>query len=331
MKIYKVLALTLAMVLSVCTVPSTVVKAAGETWRAPGDSCFYLEGTDVVVKLDGKVLRVTGTGAIPSFDYWTKQTERPWRGAAVEAIVIDNTITSIGSYAFADLNEVKYINMGTNTFIEDATCFSGIPYKPIFRIYEAGVSTRFYGTIPYTSLDSIASFAQNNNNGASYIFDNNSAAVAFQNLTNPTIQLVYAATDATAPWNNVEDYGNGNEVTRLVYMAPDNVDPSYIVSGQMRYPGEACYQVYAAFIADYKYACSIRVNVTKSQEEVKITDRTYKFVIDIPQKYRNLGTSYRLIGIGSGQVYFFDDLDTNPATLTYETNMPTMTFGLVYK
>lgn len=331
MKIHKVLALTLAMVLTVCMAPVTVAKAAGETWRAPGDSCYYLEGTDVVVKLDGKVLRVSGTGAIPDYDAWTKSTDRPWKGATVEAIIIDNRITSIGSYAFADLENVKYITMGTATFIKDVTSFAGISYKPIFRISEAGVTTKYYGTIPYTSLDSIAAFAQSNNNGACYIFDNNSAAVSFQNRTNPTIQYVYAASDEKAPWNNIDDNGNGNVITRLVYMSPDNVDPSYIVSGQVRYPGEACYQVYAAFIADYKYACSLRVNVAKNNEEVKTTDRTYKFVIDIPQNYRNLGTSYRLIGIGSGQVYFFDDLDTNPATLTYETNMPTMTFGLVYK
>lgn len=331
MKIHKVLALTLAMVLTACTVPTTVTQAAEITWRAPGDSCYYLDGTDIVVKLDGAVLRVTGTGDIPDFDYWTKDTQRPWKGAAVEAIIIDNTITSIGSYAFADLGNVKYITMGTNTFIKDVTCFSGLPYKPIFRISEAGVTTKYYGTIPYTSLDSIAAYAQSNTNGAAYVFDTNKEAVAFQNMTNPTIQLVYAATDTTAPWNNVEVNGNGNVVTRLAYMAPENVDPSYVVTAQMRYPGEACYQVYAAFIGDYKYACSIRVNVTKNQEEVKTTDTAYKYVIDIPQQYRNLGTSYRLIGIGSGQVYFFDDLDSVPSTLTYQTTMPTMTFALVYK
>ena len=86
-----------------------------------------------------------------------------------------------------------------------------------------------------------------------------------------------------------------------------------------------------SFLEDYTFACSLRINVTKSGKEISKTDQTYKYIIDIPKKYQNLGTSYRLIGIGAGQVYIFDDMDSNPATLTYETDMPTMTFGLVYK
>lgn len=331
MKIHKVLALSLAMVLTACVIPTTPVQAAEQMWSAPGDSCYYLQGTDVVIKLDGDVLYVTGTGEIPDFDYWTKDTQRPWKDSGVEAIVIDSTITSIGAYAFADMDKVKHITMGTTTFLKNETSFSNISYKPIFRISNTGVNTKFFGKIAYTSLDSIAAFAQNNYNGASYILDDGHAATDFQKRTNPTIQHVYAANDPDAPWNELEIHGNGNEVTRLAYMAPENVEHSYKVSGQMRYPGEACYEVYGAFIGEYQYACSIRVNVEHDKEDVKMTDRSYRYVIDIPKQYQNLGTMYRLIGIGSGQVYFFDDLDANPATLTYETTMPTMTFGLVYK
>lgn len=330
MKIHKILVLTLAMVLSACTIPSTIVEAKGETWTVPGDNCYYLDGTDVVLKVEGDTLHVTGTGAIPSYDYWSLN-ERPWRTKSVSAIRIDSTITSIGAYAFANMSTVNRIIMGTSTFIEDITAFSKIAYKPIFRISDTGVTTQMIGSIPFTSLDSIAAFAQTNSNGACYIMDTKAQADAFQTMTNPTIPLVYYATDSNAPWNNVEANGNGNVVTRLCYMAPDNVDPSYVVTGQMRYQGKACYEVFSAFIEDSQFACALRVNVTKNNKEVSQTDRTYRYVIDIPSKYRNLGTTYRLIGIGNGQVYFFDDLDSNPATLTYETDKPTMTFGLVYK
>ena len=171
--------------------------------------------------------------------------------------------------------------MGTSTFIEDTTTFSKIAYKPIFRISDTGVTTQMIGNIPYTSLDSIAAFAQSNTNGACYIFDTNAKAAAFQTMTNPTIPLVYSAADSNAPWNNVENNGNGNVVTRLCYMAPDNVDHSYIVTGQMRYQGRACYEVYSAFLEDYTFACSLRINVTKSGKEISKTDQTYKYIIDI--------------------------------------------------
>lgn len=330
MKVHKILALTLAMALSICAIPTTIAEAKGETWTIPGDNTYHLDGTAVVIKVEGETLHVTGTGAVPSYDYWSLN-ERPWRLKGVSVIQIDSTITSIGSYAFANMDKVNRIIMGTSTFIEDTTTFSKIAYKPIFRISDTGVTTQMIGNIPYTSLDSIAAFAQSNTNGACYIFDTNAKAAAFQTMTNPTIPLVYSAADSNAPWNNVENNGNGNVVTRLCYMAPDNVDHSYIVTGQMRYQGRACYEVYSAFLEDYTFACSLRINVTKSGKEISKTDQTYKYIIDIPKKYQNLGTSYRLIGIGAGQVYIFDDMDSNPATLTYETDMPTMTFGLVYK
>lgn len=172
MKVHKILALTLAMALSICAIPTTIAEAKGETWTIPGDNTYHLDGTDVVIKVEGETLHVTGTGAVPSYDYWSLN-ERPWRLKGVSVIQIDSTITSIGSYAFANMDKVNRIIMGTSTFIEDTTTFSKIAYKPIFRISDTGVTTQMIGNIPYTSLDSIAAFAQSNTNGACYIFDTN--------------------------------------------------------------------------------------------------------------------------------------------------------------
>ena len=59
--------------------------------------------------------------------------ERPWRLKGVSVIQIDSTITSIGSYAFANMDKVNRIIMGTSTFIEDTTIFqdclqTNLPY-----------------------------------------------------------------------------------------------------------------------------------------------------------------------------------------------------------
>lgn len=329
MKIRKLVALTLVMVLTACTVPVSTAKAAGETWRTPGDGCYYLEGTDIVVKREGEALHVTGTGAFPSYDVWT-EVQRPWRSSGATALIVDSTITSIGSYAFAKMDKLNHIQISASTFIDDETAFAGIAYKPIFRVYNAPIRTKMIGTIPYTSLDSIAAFAQTNSNGACYILDDNKSASEFQNMTNPTIQYVYNGKDEKHPWSDIENNYNGNVITRLCYMDPKNVDYSYGVSAQMRYPGKACYDVYAAFIGDYTYACNINMQVTKDRKTVTST-KPYRYVVDIPKKYVGRGTSYRLMGIAPGQVLFFDDLDTNPSTLTFESDKGTMTFALIYK
>ena len=167
MKVHKILALTLAMALSICAIPTTIAEAKGETWTIPGDNTYHLDGTDVVIKVEGETLHVTGTGAVPSYDYWSLN-ERPWRLKGVSVIQIDSTITSIGSYAFANMDTVNRVVMSTSTFIEDTTTFSKIAYKPIFRISDTGVTTQMIGNIPYTSLDSIAAFAQSNTNGMLY-------------------------------------------------------------------------------------------------------------------------------------------------------------------
>ena len=78
MKVHKILALTLAMALSICAIPTTIAEAKGETWTIPGDNTNHLDGTDVVIKVEGETLHVTGTGAVPSYDYWSLN-ERPWR------------------------------------------------------------------------------------------------------------------------------------------------------------------------------------------------------------------------------------------------------------
>ena len=61
MKVHKILALTLAMALSICAIPTTIAEAKGETWTIPGDNTYHLDGTDVVIKVEGDTLHVTGT------------------------------------------------------------------------------------------------------------------------------------------------------------------------------------------------------------------------------------------------------------------------------
>ena len=217
-RLKRLAAAVMASVLAFSVCPVMTAQAKGEVWTHPGDGWHYLEGTDVKVNIKDGVLRISGTGAIPDYDYWSLQ-ERPWNSSDIQYVFIDDTISSIGSYAFFNMKSLKYIHMSTSTFISDISCFDRIAYIPVFRIYSNGENTKMIGNIPYTSLDSIKAVAQTNLNGACYILDSKNEADKFQNSTNPTITNVYYATDSKAPWQAVNDNGNGGVATPIAVSA----------------------------------------------------------------------------------------------------------------
>ena len=326
-------------------------------WTHPGDGWHYLVGTDIRVKIENNAISIYGTGAIPDFDYW-KLYERPWAGTKAESVYIESTITSIGSYAFYEMKELRYINMYTSTFVKDLTCFDKIGYKPIYRIFEGPVNTEMIGTIPYTSLDSIKTMAQSMYNGSSYILDTKEKAQEFQNSTNPTITNVFYAGEQiqrwpdekpdpdenkNVPWYFIEVYGNGNVATPICRLSELTPNASLKVSAQKRYQGRACYEAYAAFIEDYTFAATFNITVLKGEREigrsysmqvervVEQTDTELMYVLTIPEEFRLAGRQFRLLAIGKGVVNIYDDLDVDDATITFATQTPTTAYALVYK
>lgn len=330
----KFMAVALAATLTFSIAPVTTVNAAQETtnytWVNQGNGWHYLQGTDIKVQIANNMIRITGTGEIPDCDYW-KLYERPWHTSSCEYLSIDSTITSIGKYAFYGMKNVKYVFMDSQTFIKDSTSFEGISYMPIFRITGKQTRTEMVGTIPFTSLDSIQAFAQTNTMGAAYILDDKKSAVAFQTSVNPSICNVYWATDEDAPWNDINDNGNGNVATPILKLSALTPDHSLKFSAQRRYPGKACYEAYAAFIGDYNFATTYSIVVEKNNKKVEKTDTTLQYVLTIPEQYRQVGRSFRLLAIGYGVVNIYDDLDTNDSTITFETDTPTTAYALVYK
>lgn len=339
-------AAALAASLLAANVPATAQAAENEqqtlTWTHAGGGWHYLDGTDISVYIDGTSVYIYGTGELPDFDYYYLY-ERPWDNGVTEAVYIADTITSIGKYAFYDIPTLQYISMYTSTFITDSTCFDQISYKPIYRLYDNGVSTEMIGTIEYTSLDSILMQAQTNYNGACWILDTYAKAMSFQNSTNPTVPLVYWATDEDAPWNNVEENGNGNVATVICKLSSETPNSSLLVSAQKRYQGRACLEAYAAFIGDYTFAATFNVTVEVAElidrtayqywqnKTIKQTDTELKYVLTIPEEYRQAGRSFRLLAIGEGEVYIYDDLDTDNDTITFATSYPSTAYALVYK
>ena len=99
----KLLTSVLAIALVVAVAPVSKVEAAGETWINNGDGWHYLQGTDIKVKMADNMIRISGSGELPDFDYW-ELYKRPWDKTSFEYVTIDDTITSIGKYAFYGKN-----------------------------------------------------------------------------------------------------------------------------------------------------------------------------------------------------------------------------------
>ena len=350
-----VLALTLALAMMLCIFPMNAKAATAHTWTALGNGRFQLDGTAVIFEISGQNMHVTGTGAIPDFDYW-ELASTPWANAQIASITIDGSIASVGKYVFSNPNKsdfqlktmgadgpitadgimsnLKYITMSTTTFIADWTTFNKSGQRLIFRIRNAGVTTEMIGTIPYTSMDSLKAMAQSSATGTSFIFDTHALASEFQNSTNPTISNVFAANDVidnVAPWNDLDKYHNGGVYTATCEMTPN---PGYIVTTSKKYQGKACYQAFAAYIGDNTLGCAYNINVTdKSTARNKImeTDTAYKFTLTIPENLRKGGRTFKLIGLGQDAINVFEDADASGSTITFSTMYPTATYALVYK
>jgi len=356
------LTLSLAVAMMICVVPMNAKAATAHTWTNLGNGRFQLDGTAVVFEIKDQTLHVTGTGAIPDFDYW-ELNSTPWAKAKIVSITVDGSVTSIGKYVFANTNasdfaapqrsqdkhgdvvmltadgvmtNLKYVSISTKTFIADWTTFNKSGQYVVFRIKDEGVTTQMIGTIPYTSMDSIKAMAQASPTGTSFILDTHEQASAFQNSTNPTIINVYGATDKVgkdniAPWTDLNKYHNGGEYKAMGEMLSN---PGYIVTISKKYQGRACYEAFAAYIGDHTLGSTYNITVTDksaARNRIMTSDKPYQFKVTIPEELRKSGRTFRMIGLAQDVVNVFDDADTDGSTITFSSNRPTATYALIYK
>lgn len=332
-------ALMCAIVLALTMNPPIQVHAMGEKWDCPGDGWYYLPGTDIKVKVEPDCITFEGNGALPDYNNDTLDF-RPWNHSEAHYVKIGQGITYIGRFTFARLEKISMITMYSTTFMADATVFDRIESNPAIRIMGTEESTKMIGTIPFTSTDSIALIAQSGYNGATYIFDNEGTAKAFRNKTNPTIGNVFSAQfeikeddngkKKDSPWFNPGDYTGDITFNNLCTLSPATPNSSYMVSGQKRIQGMACYEAFAAFIGSYQYGGMYRLQVMKDKKLIETTENPYTYVWKIPDELKASGRTFKMLAIGNGTVLTYDDEDTNDATFTMTTTTPSTSYCLVY-
>lgn len=333
----KLLIFIFVTLLAVTAFPSVKTQAAGVKWTNGGDGWYYLPGTDIRVQVSNEKIVFEGNGALPDYDKDTLGW-RPWYWTKADYVQIGPGITYIGQYEFAKMDKIRYVNMYSTTYIADYTCFAELPREPVMRIIGTDEATTMYGTIPYTSLDSIAAVAQSSYNGGSWVFDNSRIADAFRSRTNPSIQNVYGAeykiekdkNNGKAPWEDPNDYTNDVTYSNMCDLTAPYANPSLFVIGQRQVQGKAAFEAFGAFIGNYQYAEMWRLNVTKAGNVIKNTDTPYQYVWKIPAAYQQAGRTFKLMQIETGTVNILDDLDANDGTITVSTDYPSTAYCLVY-
>lgn len=329
----KWIALLAAIAILIGIMPVPTVKAADETWLNLGDGNYLLNGTDIKAEISGDTIHVSGNGAIPDYDERTL-SKRPWHRSTCKKLVIDNTITSVGTYAFASLPQLEYITFSSATFLADKSSFAGIAYAPVFRILGYSETVTYIGTIPYSSLDSIKAFAQKNNNNAYFLLDHSYMVPLFQNSVNPTISNVYCAYDTIIFWeNNAADYDhNGNRYTEFCELLSKTSDGYLTLYAEKLYADKSVYELISTVIGDNTFAYTFSMKMERN-DIVPVT-RTLEpmfYRITLPDEFLAAGRTFKIISIGQGSVEVLDDLDVNDTTVTFLTKIPQAVFAVVYQ
>jgi hypothetical protein len=182
------------------------------------------------------------------------------------------------------MENLKYINIGSKTFVNDSTCFEGVSDNPTITVNGTDTTKKEFGKLTLTSLDSI---------------------------------------------NRLQADKAGNIQEALIVSS--NLPDTYNISAQRGYQSNECYEAYAAFIGDYNFATTFYITLTDGKNLLGTTDGKLQYTLDIPTEYVEEGRNFKLLAIGSGYVFTYDDLDTDDTTITFATDMPTTWYALIYE
>ena len=345
LKINTKLSLLLAVTIFVTSVlslfPALDVSAASPSWTTLSENTWQLDGSDIVATYSDGTLTITGNGALP--DYTIKNmSSRPWhRSIYVRTLKIASTITYIGAYEFANLSYLNNITFGIGTFVADSTSFQGSANYPFFHIVGETPSYVYYGSIAYSSLQSIEAIAYANNKVASFALDSAYLASVFQNSTSPSIENVF---DYYSGYNEWEKIGKKDEEGTMVYKLNGGIESDFIdltdgfnvadieVSEQKIIPDTNYLSTFANNIGDYTYGFAFTMSVVRLDTYTMTnTFYDYYYTLTLPSELVAAGRTFKLIQISSKGVTILDDLDASDTTVTFATNTPSFTYALVYK
>lgn len=108
-----------------------------------------------------------------------------------------------------------------------------------------------------------------------------------------------------------------------------DVNNAYPVTVVNAMQGKLCFDVFEAVLGDYTMGRTY--NIFPAKKAVYKMDSTARITLSIPNALQATGREYKMICVTkNGQPIILEDIDLNPATITFETDSYYV-FALVYK
>lgn len=330
----KVLGLMLAVAVCV-TVLQPMEAYALETSDTTVEAGPWKVSEGVTARVENGILYIEGEGAVPDYAADALGT-RPWRGSVFQGIWVSEGITEIGSYAFASLGGVHFVNIPSTTFVKDATSFAGISSKCSIRIMGKKYETKMIGNIPYTSAMSIVSWIQDNPDYTVHVDFDSEAKSLFKTMTYPYLTNVFYSVE-NVPFERRSYYYDGEFIysTTPICRWIGGQSKGYSLKCTKSALGYYTYLHLSNFMGEYEWGTGYEMKVVgPAAKNVETTPGECIYQLDIPTDLVKSGRTFKLLCITSnktGEVVTFDDLDVSDTTFTFQTAKVGTTYALVYK
>jgi len=333
----------LALVLGLCLAIYEPVTARADELPVTkyGGPWKVAEGVTAVV--ENGVMRISGTGEIPDYNFSTLY-QRPWDGAIFEAVIVEDGITKIGSYAFYGYKRLKYVTIPSTVFIQDSSSLGGLQENARIRITGTKVAESTIGSVPYTSAMSIVRDAQDHP-GNMYLIDYSYGWKALlMTMTYPSLTNIYYANNEEALKNRSAytdpDFYNASTYSSPLKYAKGSSGPAGASLRAMRkIQGYYLYLHLSNFLSivnpGFVWGTAYSVDsIGRDGKQVQQLTSPQTFVFDVPADLQRPGRVFKVMILtnnATGEVVTVEDLDMSDKTITFTTDKVGVCYALIYQ
>lgn len=335
------LALALAVAVCITCYQPLVSKADNLSVSVKGGPWAVSEGVTAVV--ENGVLYFKGSGEIPDYQ-GSALYKRPWDGCIFEGVIVEPTITRIGSYALANYPRLKYITISSKTFIQDSTTFHGLNTDTHIRVTGTEETETKIGEIPYTSIMSIVRDAQDHPGYMYFIDYNYNWKMHLFKMTYPALTNIYYANNEDVliqreAYRDPDWYDADTYTSPLKYAKGSSGPVGTSLRATRKIQGYYLYLHLSNFMTitnpGYSWGTVYSVDALDTKgNQVSQLKSPQTFVFDIPDDLRRAGRTFRvmvLMSNATGEVVTFEDLDMNANTITFTTDRIGVKYALIYQ
>ena len=193
-KTRKIISLLLSLLMIITSVPLMAVNSFAATNGTTGDCTWTLNGTELTISGNGKMKDYRGDDA------------SPW-GTSITKVVIENGVTSIGEWAFANCTSLTSVTIPDSVIEISWGAFKGCTSLTSITIPDNVTEIGYEAFSGCTSLASIT-IPDSVTRIGEYAFQN---CISLVSITIPdsVSEIGWVAFDGTAYYNDISNWNNG--------------------------------------------------------------------------------------------------------------------------